>query len=262
MSGADVIRDINKKKREIGTELVKYRKLNATLTESNYQELLKENFNIVDESHKKPVSDLIFKNIENANKILKGASDGLDNFLFYARKYFNISSGGKLSRKRRISRGGKWSAKYKRSIDCKRPKGFSQRQHCKYGRKTKKNRIQRGGRCANSDHLDWVEKQIFNERLTHTHSMELNSYLETITKMIKENGHCDKNKILIKHIIKTAAAHSRSLKDEDVNFYIKLSKIISDLGLTELLRNAESKRRGNSSRKLSSLKLKGNYRVP
>jgi len=31
--------------------------------------------------------------------------------------------------------GGKWSLKYKRSINCKHPKGFSQRQHCKYGRK-------------------------------------------------------------------------------------------------------------------------------
>ena len=29
----------------------------------------------------------------------------------------------------------KWSLKYKRSIDCKHPKGFSQKQHCKYGRK-------------------------------------------------------------------------------------------------------------------------------
>ena len=29
----------------------------------------------------------------------------------------------------------KWSLKYKRSINCRRPKGFSQRQHCKYGRK-------------------------------------------------------------------------------------------------------------------------------
>jgi thiol-disulfide isomerase/thioredoxin len=28
----------------------------------------------------------------------------------------------------------KWSLKYKRSINCRRPKGFSQRQHCKYGR--------------------------------------------------------------------------------------------------------------------------------
>ena len=29
----------------------------------------------------------------------------------------------------------KWSQKYKNSINCKRPKGFSQKQHCKYGRK-------------------------------------------------------------------------------------------------------------------------------
>ena len=28
----------------------------------------------------------------------------------------------------------KWSMKYKKSIDCKHPKGFSQKQHCKYGR--------------------------------------------------------------------------------------------------------------------------------
>lgn len=31
--------------------------------------------------------------------------------------------------------GGKWSRKYKASIDCSKPKGFSQRQYCKYGRK-------------------------------------------------------------------------------------------------------------------------------
>lgn len=37
--------------------------------------------------------------------------------------------------RRRGTKGGKWSLKYKRSIDCKHPKGFSQRQHCKYGRK-------------------------------------------------------------------------------------------------------------------------------
>ena len=30
----------------------------------------------------------------------------------------------------------KWSKKYKRSIDCSRPKGFSQRAHCQ-GRKKK-----------------------------------------------------------------------------------------------------------------------------
>jgi hypothetical protein len=30
----------------------------------------------------------------------------------------------------------KWSTTYKKSINCNRPKGFSQKQYCKYGRKT------------------------------------------------------------------------------------------------------------------------------
>jgi thiol-disulfide isomerase/thioredoxin len=38
-------------------------------------------------------------------------------------------------RHNKTQKGGKWSLKYKRSIDCKHPKGFSQKQHCKYGRK-------------------------------------------------------------------------------------------------------------------------------
>ena len=38
------------------------------------------------------------------------------------------------TKKNRKQRGGKWSAKYKRSINCNRPKGFSQRQYCKYSR--------------------------------------------------------------------------------------------------------------------------------
>ncbi len=38
-------------------------------------------------------------------------------------------------------KGGKWSMKYKKSINCSRPKGFSQRQHCKYGRTHKKRKL-------------------------------------------------------------------------------------------------------------------------
>ena len=37
----------------------------------------------------------------------------------------------------------KWSNKYKKTINCLHPKGFSQRQYCKYGRKTKKNKHQK-----------------------------------------------------------------------------------------------------------------------
>jgi hypothetical protein len=46
-------------------------------------------------------------------------------------------------------KGGKWSLKYKRKINCKRPKGFSQKQYCKRiskkkkKRRTKKNRKKR-----------------------------------------------------------------------------------------------------------------------
>lgn len=32
----------------------------------------------------------------------------------------------------------KWSLKYKKSIDCNQPKGFSQKQHCKYGTRKKR----------------------------------------------------------------------------------------------------------------------------
>lgn len=36
--------------------------------------------------------------------------------------------------KSRKTKGGKWSRKYKLSINCENPKGFSQNQYCKYGR--------------------------------------------------------------------------------------------------------------------------------
>jgi hypothetical protein len=45
----------------------------------------------------------------------------------------NKSTSSKHSKKRGQT-GGKWTLKYKQSINCKHPKGFSQRQHCKYGR--------------------------------------------------------------------------------------------------------------------------------
>lgn len=36
---------------------------------------------------------------------------------------------------KKVFKGGKWSRKYKASINCSKPKGFSQKQYCKYGRK-------------------------------------------------------------------------------------------------------------------------------
>lgn len=42
---------------------------------------------------------------------------------------------------KKVMFGGKWSMKYKRSINCRKPKGFSQKQYCKRkNRKSKKKR--------------------------------------------------------------------------------------------------------------------------
>jgi hypothetical protein len=45
--------------------------------------------------------------------------------------------GGKTKRRRvkPNKKKHKWSQKYKKSINCRNPKGFSQKQYCKYGRK-------------------------------------------------------------------------------------------------------------------------------
>ncbi len=50
------------------------------------------------------------------------------------------SRGGSKQRKsksysKKRQNGGRWTRKYKRSINCKKPRGFSQKQYCKYGRK-------------------------------------------------------------------------------------------------------------------------------
>jgi thiol-disulfide isomerase/thioredoxin len=57
----------------------------------------------------------------------------------------------KKSSREKNMRGGKWSLKYKRSINCNHPKGFSQRQHCKYGRKKiHSNKTKKGGKRKNT----------------------------------------------------------------------------------------------------------------
>ena len=59
----------------------------------------------------------------------------------------NVIRGGKKKskRKRKTLKKAKrkWSNQYKKSINCKKPNGFSQKQYCKYGRKTKKTKKMR-----------------------------------------------------------------------------------------------------------------------
>jgi thiol-disulfide isomerase/thioredoxin len=87
--------------------------------------------------------DKIIEDYENSN--IKTKDRTIDSFIDwiiskeniekYSVNKANRQTGGKTKRKT----GGKWSKKYKRSINCSRPKGFSQKQYCKYGRKKIKN---------------------------------------------------------------------------------------------------------------------------
>ena len=51
------------------------------------------------------------------------------------RKSFKIIKNKTNNLQNKKTKKHKWSQKYKNSINCRRPKGFSQKQYCKYGRK-------------------------------------------------------------------------------------------------------------------------------
>ena len=62
--------------------------------------------------------------------------------ILYRNGYINLHyfPGGYLEYYGKQKGGKKWSKKRKRSVNCKKPRGFSQKQHCKYGRKKKTKR--------------------------------------------------------------------------------------------------------------------------
>ena len=118
-----MVLDDNEKDRKIDS-LSKW--IKKTLNKSNKDE------NIIDYNDKKDdkKDDKNDKNYNiNYKNIYKG---GKKTTKKHNKKYNNVHN------KTKKQTGGKWSRKYKRSINCKNPKGFSQRQYCKYGRKNKK----------------------------------------------------------------------------------------------------------------------------
>ena len=75
------------------------------------------------------VEDYENSNIEDKNRTI-------DSFVKWINLNTKKQNGGKTKRKHnKKNKTKKWSLKYKRNINCKRPKGFSQKQYCKYGRK-------------------------------------------------------------------------------------------------------------------------------
>jgi hypothetical protein len=120
---------------------------------------------------------------------------------FDLEKYFNTDLSEEISEK--------WSEKYKRSIDCNNPKGFSQRAHCQ-GKKKKTNESQKlEGGLADNKSLEQVAKK---------HKIDLKflkNQLDMGLKIEKEHTN-DKTKaqeIALDHLW------------EDPKYYTKLKKV-------------------------------------
>jgi hypothetical protein len=102
--------------------------------------------------HKNKISSYEDSNVKNKNRSAESFREWINQYVKMSgindnreskmerlrRPLFSMSRSStstKRSKKyRHRQTGGKWSLKYKKSINCKHPKGFSQRQHCKYGR--------------------------------------------------------------------------------------------------------------------------------
>ena len=107
------------------------------------EEVLKMRKELVELTGPAPTGFPNFKVVSGTSKKVE-EYDG-DRSMESFKKWIEKSSGGsrlkggrrtRKSSKCKSKKGGKWSKKYKKSINCKRPKGFSQKQYCKYGRKS------------------------------------------------------------------------------------------------------------------------------
>lgn len=120
---------------ETTKNMVKYgTKVNKLLTNSNKQFTNLVNSNQAQEAmNKMSTARANFQG--NVNKAMNSeqARKAKEELIKKKSKFSNVASN---FMKQGMNKGGrKWSLKYKRSINCKRPKGFSQKQHCKYGRR-------------------------------------------------------------------------------------------------------------------------------
>jgi hypothetical protein len=78
----------------------------------------------------------ISENYEDSN--IENKDRKIDSFVEWIHSKLPEQTTNTKHSSKKTQKGGKWSRKYKKSINCKRPKGFSQKQYCKYSRNNKK----------------------------------------------------------------------------------------------------------------------------
>ncbi len=111
----------------------------------------------------------------------------------------------------------KWSQKYKDSIDCKNPKGFSQKAHCQGKKKETKEEVLKGGKGDNKTFTDLVNK--YKKHIKNISNIEV-VLKKQLNKGIKVEMEHTKDKEMAKEI---AMDHLF----EDPKYYDKLEKVES-----------------------------------
>ena len=117
-----------------------------------------------------------------------------------------------------------WSEKYKKSIDCSNPKGFSQKAHCQ-GRKNRNERIMK------LSEFKEAVKGVLRERSINVIRKAQDKNLSDIEKALefyKKNKHTDKKEAFVKVL--------KKLGDEKKRLASELDDKVSSL-----YRNAEYK---------------------
>ena len=114
-----------------------------------------------------------------------------------------------------------WSKKYKKSIDCNNPKGFSQKAHCA-GRKKRKESVMKLSELKSQIRL------VINERSINAIAKAQQKNASDIEKALdfyKKNKHTDKKDAFIKVLKKLGDEKTKLTKEMDVAVSSKLKNV-------------------------------------
>jgi gluconate kinase len=122
--------NIEKRLHEIGytfNQLIRAQLVKTNFSALNAEkELARENYRLASEHH-----NSLYQQQQSIMRIVRDLERRLTRALISDRA-LNQARGKKQRKSRKRGKhGGAWSAKYKRSINCNRPRGFSQKQYCK-----------------------------------------------------------------------------------------------------------------------------------
>lgn len=120
----------------------------------------------------------------------------------------------------KVETNEKWSEKYKKSIDCNNPKGFSQRAHCQGKKKKLKENITEAERTMMAKLRDLAKKYVYDDSKDTTSKEKIEKVYQDLKKQYSigikvEKGHKsgDPKQIALDHL------------SEDPKYYSKLKKI-------------------------------------